>query len=253
MTRLGTSNTSIGGSVTIATSRPARAASTAWTAPASGRRVAPSRTRTANGGSRWSAARWRASDAMKSRRSLLDSPRHDDAADAHRPGPGQRLGIDPRPDDEDRAGRPDVEAARAQLAVDPGVEPAAGRPAEGDDAADAASGRADRDPGPRPDLADDPRERRLDGVGDVAAPRCASGRATRRRTHRRARARRRGAGGRSSAHRAGARRRRRAARPRRDAGRAAARRWAPRPRPSRRPRRAAGRPARARTARRPGR
>ena len=74
MTRFGRSNTSIGGSVTMATSKPASAARTAWTAPASGRRVAPSRTRTANGGRRCRAARWRASDARKSRRSLLASP-----------------------------------------------------------------------------------------------------------------------------------------------------------------------------------
>ncbi len=44
------------------------------TGPASGRRTAPSSTRTANGGSRCRAARCRFSDARKSRRSLLASP-----------------------------------------------------------------------------------------------------------------------------------------------------------------------------------
>ena len=39
-----------------------------------GRRMTPSRMSTANGGSRWSEARWRASDAMKSRRSLPARP-----------------------------------------------------------------------------------------------------------------------------------------------------------------------------------
>ncbi len=104
-TRSGASNTSVGGSLTIATSRPASAASSAMTAPASGRRVAPSRTSTANGGRRWSAARWRASDARKSRRSLLARPGDDDAAHAHGAGPRQRLGVDPRADDQDRPGR----------------------------------------------------------------------------------------------------------------------------------------------------
>ena len=80
---------------------------------------------------------------------LAGETRHDDAADAHRPGPRQRLGIDPRADDEDRPGRPDVETARAQFAVGAELEAAAGRAAERDDPADAAAGRPDRDAGAR--------------------------------------------------------------------------------------------------------
>ena len=69
--RSGSSKTSAGGSLTIATSRPSSASSRPTTGPAIDRRIAPSSTRTANGGSRWSAALWRASDAIQSRRSLL--------------------------------------------------------------------------------------------------------------------------------------------------------------------------------------
>ena len=59
----------------MATSRPTSAAEDVQRpAPASGRRSAPSRTSTANGGSRWRAARWRRSEARKSRRSLLARP-----------------------------------------------------------------------------------------------------------------------------------------------------------------------------------
>ena len=105
---------------------------------------------------------------MKSRRSLLDKPGHDHAADAHRPGAGQRLRVDSRADDQDRARRTDIEPARAQLALGAGLETAARRPAEGDDAADATAGGPDRDAGPRPDRTDDPGERRFDRVGHVA-------------------------------------------------------------------------------------
>ena len=93
---------------------------------------------------------------------------HDDPADAHRPGPGERLGIDPRADHQDRAGRSDVEPARSQLALGTGLEPPARRPTEGHDPADAATGRPDRDPDAGSDLAHDPGERRLERVGQVA-------------------------------------------------------------------------------------
>jgi len=39
---------------------------------------------------------------------------HDDAANAHRSGPGQGFGVDPGSDDEDRPGQPDIERRRAQ-------------------------------------------------------------------------------------------------------------------------------------------
>ena len=64
---------------------------------------------------------------------LAGQPGHHDAADAHRPGTGQRLGVDPRADDEDRRrpGRRRGRPAR-QPAVWPGreLEPPARRPAE---------------------------------------------------------------------------------------------------------------------------
>ena len=101
---------------------------------------------------------------------LAGEPGDDDAADAHRPGPRQRLGVDPRADHEDRSrpsrrrGRPGAARRRAR----PRAEPAARRAAEGDDAADPATGGADRDRGARPDLADDPGDRGLERVDDVA-------------------------------------------------------------------------------------
>ena len=217
--------------------------------PASGRRTAPSRTSTANDGSRWRAARWRASDARKSRRSLLDRPATTIPRDAHRARPGQRLRIDPRADHQDRAGRSDVEAARSQLALGTGLEPPAGRRPEGHDPADAATGRPDRDPDAGPDLAHDPGERRLERVGRCRPARPASGRATGRRTRHRTRPRRRAAVARSSDHRVAGRPP--AGRAPRGAGRGAARRSAPRRRPNRRPTRAAGHRARGRTRRRP--
>ena len=47
---------------------------------------------------------------------LAGQRRDDDAAHAHRPGPRQGLGVDPRADDEDAARPPDVDPARPQLA-----------------------------------------------------------------------------------------------------------------------------------------
>jgi hypothetical protein len=43
---------------------------------------------------------------------LAGERRNDDAADAHRPRPGHGLGVDPRADDEDRAGRANVDHPR---------------------------------------------------------------------------------------------------------------------------------------------
>ena len=85
------------------------------------------------GGSRWRLARCRASDAAKSRRSLRRERADHDAPHAHRPGPGERLGVDASAEDEDRACPPDVEAERTHVAV-----AARRRP------------RADREPGRRP-------------------------------------------------------------------------------------------------------
>ena len=113
----GSSKTRAGGSTEIATVIPTSASRTAAIGPAIGRRITPSRIRTANGGSRWRAARWRASEARKSRRSLPARPLTITPADAHRPGPGQGLRVDARADDEDRAREADVERGRAQPAV----------------------------------------------------------------------------------------------------------------------------------------
>ena len=101
---------------------------------------------------------------------LAGEPGDDDAADAHRPRPGQRLRVDPRVDDEDRAGEADIEAARAEPAIGPGREPDAPArgTAEGDDAADAVTRGPDRDRGARADVAHDARDRGLDRVDDVA-------------------------------------------------------------------------------------
>ena len=71
----GASNRSAGGSLEIATSRPASARRTASDRA---RHRSPERRRRARGprtaGSRWRAARWRVSEARKSRRSLLARP-----------------------------------------------------------------------------------------------------------------------------------------------------------------------------------
>src|SRR5262245_38035918 len=128
MTRFGRSKTSIGGSVTIATSCPAIAPRTAWTAPASGRRVAPSRTRAAEGGPLACLRRDEITPL------LAGEACHDHASHAHRPCPGQRLGVHSRADHEDRARRSDIEATRAQLAVGPELELPTGRTAQRDDA-----------------------------------------------------------------------------------------------------------------------
>ena len=92
-----------------------RRAARAARRPASGsrRRTAPSRTSTPNGGRGWSEARWRRSEARKSRQLLAGQRGDDDPAHAHRAGPGQRLGVDPRADDEDAPRSADVDAARA--------------------------------------------------------------------------------------------------------------------------------------------
>ena len=138
----------------------------ARTGPAIGRRVAPSRTSTANGGSRWSAARWRASDARKSRRSLLASPA---TTMPRTPIARARVSVSAstrEPTTRIAPAEPDVEAAGAQLALGAAqLEAAPRRPAEGHDPADPAPGGPDRDRRPRPDLADDARERRLERVG----------------------------------------------------------------------------------------
>ena len=116
-----------------------------------------------------------------------------------------------------------------------------------------AAGGPDRDAGPRPDLADDPGERRSRRRRPCRRSRPASGRASRRRTRHRGPARRRVAAGRPSARRGAAM----------AAGRdlhlveaGVAQALGDRrtdARPNRRPRRAAGRPARARRRHRPAR
>ena len=237
----------------MATSRPASAASTAWTAPASGRRVAPSRTSTANGGRRWSAARWRASEAMKSRRSLLDRPA---TMTPQTPIARARVSVSASTRDPTTRIVPADPTSRPPERSSPST-PAWSRPRVGPPRATIprmpAPGRPDRDPGPRPHVAHDPRDRRLDRIRDVArgdppAPvpleHVLAARAALVAPARLAAPARPGPGRSRAVGQLDSRR---------DAGRAAARRWAPRRRPNRRPTRADDPPARARTGRRPGR
>ena len=114
---------------------------------------------------------------------LAGEPGDDDAADAHRPRPGERLGVDPRADDEDRAGQPDVEAARPQDAPghrSPG--PRRAPAARGSDSPRASTPGMARPLGPDADP-DRPAGRRgrrrhggLDGLGSARRRRPASGR-----------------------------------------------------------------------------
>ncbi len=71
-----------------------------------------SRASTPNGGAACSDARWRRSDAWKSRSSLPGRVATTMPADAHRAGAGERFGVDPGPDDEDAPGTADIDAAR---------------------------------------------------------------------------------------------------------------------------------------------
>ena len=75
------------------------------------------------------------------------------------PVPGSTSRRRPASRHEDRAGEPDIEPTRAQLAVGPGLEAAAGGTAERHDPADRPAGGADHDRRSRPDLADDAGER----------------------------------------------------------------------------------------------
>ena len=92
--RSGSSKTSAGGSLTIATSRPSSASSRPTTGPAIDRRRAPSRTRTANGGRRWSAAFWRPRRRSSRAAPCSEAPRRRSRA---RPSPGRGSGSPRRP------------------------------------------------------------------------------------------------------------------------------------------------------------
>src|SRR5579862_23563 len=101
---------------------------------------------------------------------LLDPEgRDDDPAHAHRPGPRQRLRIDPGPGDEDRAGGPDVDLGSSQLTVRASrdVEPARRRPGEDLGAEDALRGRLEADADPVADLPDDAGEGCVQWLGAV--------------------------------------------------------------------------------------
>ena len=129
----------------------------------------PVSTSTPNGGGGWSAARWRRSRGLEVAQLLARQRRDDDAADAHRPGPRERLGVDPRADDEDAAGPADVDAARPELAerVRRELETAVRRRARGERAGQREARGADPDLGARPDLAD-----RRPRAGDRPMSRC---------------------------------------------------------------------------------
>ena len=231
----GSSKTSIGGSATIATSRPSRASRMAMTGRRRAAATAPSRTSTANGGRRWRAARWRSSEARKSRRSLLARPA---TMMPRTPIARARVSVSAsiaRADHEDRA-RPSRRRGR-RLRSSPSapgdVEAAAGRAAERDDRR-AARGRR---PGSRCALPG--RTSRTMPATGVSSGSVTSPPATRQRP--------RHSNSSSPVGDATARRRGSAPIGRDDpgrscAGRAGARRSARRPRPTRRPPRAARSP-----------
>ena len=137
--------------------------------PATGRRTAPSSTSTANGGNRCSADRWRASEARKSRRSLLDRPV---TTTPRTPMARARVSVSASTRDPTTRIAPaefTLEPTGAQLALRAALEPPARRPTERHDPAEAAAGGPDRDRGPGPDLADDPGDRDLEWIADRAA------------------------------------------------------------------------------------
>ena len=117
--------------------------------PASGsrRRTVPSSTRTAERRRAGGARPLPALRGAEVTQLLARQRRDDDPAHAHRAGAGERLGVDPRPDDEDAAGPADVDAARAQLAERVGreLEAATGRRSGGERAAQRPARRADAD------------------------------------------------------------------------------------------------------------
>ena len=129
------------------TSRPSSRSSRAATGVGTRRRMVPSSTSTPNGGAAWSDGPLPALGGAEITQVLARQRRHDDPAHAHRAGPGERLRVDPRPDDKDAAGPADVDAARAQLAERVGreLEAATGRRAGGERAAQCPARRADAD------------------------------------------------------------------------------------------------------------
>ena len=88
----------------------------------------------------------------------------DDAPDADRPSPRERLGVHPGTGDDDRAGHADIDVLRAQLTVRArrDLELAPRRTGEGRAADDGVRGGPDRHAGARADLVDDARHRRLE-------------------------------------------------------------------------------------------
>ena len=109
---------------------PASRSRMAATGVAIDRRTVPSRASTPNGAlgvQRGPLAALRGLEVAQ----LLAGQRGDhDAADAHRAGAGERLRVDARPDDEDAAGPPDVDAARPELPERIGRELEAARAGE---------------------------------------------------------------------------------------------------------------------------
>ncbi len=147
-----------------ATSRPASAASNARIGDAIGRRWWPSSPSTPNGGIECSPARWRASEAARSRSSRLAERARDHAPDRHRPRPCERLGRDAAAGHDDRAGAAHVQGGVAQLPVDEAgdVEVAARRLPAGDGSGDRDPGHLHADPDAVGRIHDDAARGRLD-------------------------------------------------------------------------------------------
>ena len=117
-----------------------------------GRRTVPSRTSTPNGCEgmqRGTLAPLRGAEVAQV---LAGQRGHHDAADAHRPGAGERLRVDPRADDEDAPRPADVDAPGPQVAERVGreLERARGRRARRERPAERPARR------PEPDLASGP-------------------------------------------------------------------------------------------------
>ena len=185
MIRFGRSKTSIGGSVTIATSCPARAAEDGLDrarhrSSRRRRRGRAPRTAAADGAPRAGAPPRRGSRAVP-----CSTARRRPRRGRPSPGPGsasRRRPASRRPG----SCRPSRRRARRRAARPPA--PAWSRPRVGPPRATMprmpATGRADRDAGPRPDVADDARRTATRAGRRCRPSRPASGRASRRRTRR---------------------------------------------------------------------
>ena len=140
------------------TSRPSSAANRPATGPAIGRRTVPSRIEHGERGQRLEARPLARLGGRQVAQVLAGEPGRDDPADARRPGPDDRLRVDPAVDDEDRAGPSDVERAAQARSRRPPARPGRGPGSRRQTPRERRPGQPKREPATRDRL--DARSRR---------------------------------------------------------------------------------------------